>query len=166
VLRSLGILYGDIRSIMIRMTFAHQNLGKIPSHGAARERLIHLVNEHSRIIKGVKDLETEVMKEKTWGNRTSAPWAITNNWYYLYNLGKMLPDQEQCNLCICEGHHPISFSTLRGAFRELMDTLTKEDHHSKPEADQIQMESTRDSEEEEHKEKKACILCNSPTESW
>ena len=118
VLGSLGILYGDVRSIMIRMTFAHQNLGKIPSHGAAREHLLHLVNEHYRIIKGMKDLKTEVMKEKTWGNRTSAPWAITNNWYYLYNLGKMLPDQEQCNLCICEGHHPISFSTLRGAFRD------------------------------------------------
>ena len=41
-----------------------------------------------------------------------------------------------------------------------MDTLTKEDHHPKPEADQIQMGSTRESEEEEHKEKKACILCN------
>ena len=65
VLRSLGILYGDIRSIMIRMTFAHQNLGKVPSCGVTRNHLIHLVSEHIRIIKGVEDLETEVMKEKT-----------------------------------------------------------------------------------------------------
>ena len=65
VLGVLGTLYGDVRSIMNRMTFAHQNLGKIPSHGGTRKHLLHLVNQHYRIIKGVKDLKTEVMKEKS-----------------------------------------------------------------------------------------------------
>jgi hypothetical protein len=48
ILRSLGILYGDIRSIMVRMTFAHQNLGKVPSCGVTRNHLIHLVNKLSK----------------------------------------------------------------------------------------------------------------------
>ena len=97
----LGSHYGDIRSIMGRLIFAHKSLGKIPLYGVTREHLLHLVNEHYRIIKGVKDLEAEVRREKTWNERTSRPWAITNNWYYLNYLGKMLPDHKLCKLCIC-----------------------------------------------------------------
>ena len=100
VLGALGSHYGDIHSKMGRLIFAHKSLGKIPSHGVTREHLLHLVNGHYRIIKSVKDLETEVMKEKSWNKRISTPWAITNNWYYLYNPGKMFPDHEQCNICI------------------------------------------------------------------
>ena len=65
----LGTLYGDVRSIMNRMIFAHQSLGKIPSHGVTQKHLLHLVNEHYRIIKRMGDLETDVMKEA----RASAP---------------------------------------------------------------------------------------------
>ena len=53
---------------------------------------------------------------------------------------EMLPDHEQCNLCICKGYH-----------------------HSKPEANQIRMDSTLYSERAEYNERKACILCSSPT---
>jgi hypothetical protein len=99
------------------------------------------VQESQRHLRNLKVIPmTEVMKENTWGSRTSAPWAITNNWYYLYNLGKMLPDREQCNLCICKGYH-----------------------HSKPEANQIRMDSALYSERAEYNERKACILCSSPT---
>ena len=75
----------------------------------------------------------------------------------------MLPDKEQCNLCICEGYNPISLSTLKGTFRGMMDTLTEEGHHSKPEVVQIQTDSAMYSEIEEHNERKACMLCSSPT---
>ena len=66
----LGVLeshYGDIHSIMGRLIFAHKSLGKIPSHGASREHILHLVNEHYRIIKGVKDLGAEERNEKLGG---------------------------------------------------------------------------------------------------
>ena len=66
VLGVLGTLYGDVRSIMGRLIFAHNSLGKIPSHGVTREHLLHLVNGHYRIIKGLSNLETEVMNEKSW----------------------------------------------------------------------------------------------------
>ena len=51
VLGVLGTLYGDVRSIMGRLIFAQNSLGKIPSHGVTREQLLHLVNGHCRIIR-------------------------------------------------------------------------------------------------------------------
>ena len=52
---------------MGRMIFVHQSLGKIPSHGASQEYPLHLVNEHYRIIKGVKDLGAAVRNENLGG---------------------------------------------------------------------------------------------------
>ena len=56
VLKVLGNHYGDVRSIMSRLIFDHKSLGSIPSHGVSREHMRHLVNEHYRIIQGVREL--------------------------------------------------------------------------------------------------------------
>ena len=73
VLKVLGSHYGDIRSLMSRLIFAYKSLGRIPSHGASRENMRHLVNEHYMIIKGVRELVAEVRKEKSWKEKTSSP---------------------------------------------------------------------------------------------
>ena len=46
VLGVLGTHYGDVRSILGRLIFAHKSLGKIPLYGVTREHLLHLVNGH------------------------------------------------------------------------------------------------------------------------
>ena len=101
---------------MKKLIAGHKNLGRIPSHGASWEHVHYLVNEHYRVIRSVRELATEVAKEKTWKEKTSRPWATTNKWYYLNTLGKMLPNHEQCKLCICEGNSALDFFTLEGAF--------------------------------------------------
>ena len=102
MLEILELHYGDIRGIMRRLIDAHKNLGRIPSHGASWGHVHYLVNKHYRVIRSMKELATEVSKGKT-----------INNWYYLNTLGKMLPNHEQCKLCICEGNWPLTSSHWR-----------------------------------------------------
>ena len=73
----------------------------------------------------------------------------------------MLSDHDRCNLCICEGHHFLSFFTLEGVFKKLMITLTEKEHPTEPEASQAQGEPLREPEGEEPEEKQTCDFANS-----
>ena len=117
VLEVLELYYGDVSGIMKKLIAAHKNLGRIPSHEASSEHVHYLVNEHYGVIRSVKELATEVGKEKT-----------TNNWYYLNTLGKMLPSHEQCKLCICEGNLALKFFILEGVFRDLRTSFAEKKH--------------------------------------
>ena len=100
----------------------------------------------------MKDLEAEVRRERTWKEKTSRPWETINNWYYLNNLGKMLPDHEQCILCICEGNLVLRFFTLEGVFKSLRVALTESNHPPEPEVIQAQSELVREPDEKEPEE--------------
>ena len=103
--------------------------------------LVHyLLNEHYRVIRSVKELATEVGKEKT-----------INNWYYLYTLGKMLPSHDQCKLFICECNLALDFITLERDFWNLMNSFTEMSYSPEPEANQVQSELVKELDEKEPK---------------